>query len=168
MPRAGASPVPWWNNDIAEARKACFMARRQYTRKRKKAGEVGSTAERDNFKQLRKTLTSKILEAKDKNWSDLCAQVDGDPWGVPYKIVTKRLARRKPIPGLEISGRLDTIVDRLFPRRPVTGRTIDTVSNEETAETKFTVNELKVVARCLPNSKAPGPDGIPNEVLRSE
>jgi len=168
MPRAGASPVPWWNNDIAEARKACFMARRQYTRKRKKAGEVGSTAERDNFKQLRKMLTSKILEAKDKNWSDLCAQVDGDPWGVPYKIVTKRLARRKPIPGLEIPGRLDTIVDRLFPRRPVTGRTIDTVSNEETAETKFTVNELKVVARCLPNSKAPGPDGIPNEVLRSE
>jgi len=77
MPRAGSGtkirPVFWWSAEIAESRRACLKARRAYTRKRKKAGEVGSTAERDNFKQQRKTLSAKIQEAKDKNWRDLCA-----------------------------------------------------------------------------------------------
>jgi len=118
MPRAGSGikrrPVFWWSAEIAEQRRACLKARRAYTRKRKKVGEGGSTTERDHFKQQRKILATKITESKDKHWSDLCAQVEGDPWGKPYKIVMKKLARRKPIPGLEIPGRLDAIVATLF------------------------------------------------------
>lgn len=94
MPRACCSrkrrSAFWWNQDIANQRKEYLKAIRPYTRKRKKSGESGSTAERDNFKLQRKALTIKILEAKDKNWNDLCAQVDGDPWGTPYRIVMKR------------------------------------------------------------------------------
>lgn len=162
----GRHPVSWWNTDIVEQRKACLKARRLYTRKRKKAGEPGSIIERENFRLQRKELTEKILEAKDRNWSELCAQVDGDPWGIPYRIVMKKLARRKPLPGLEIPGRLELIVDTLFPHRPVTERTINTVCSDEFQKTRFTEADLKAAARNLPNGKAPGPDGIPNEVLR--
>ncbi|CAI6356785.1 unnamed protein product [Macrosiphum euphorbiae] len=171
MPRVSGKskrrPAFWWNDDIAEQRKACVKARRSYTRKRKKAGEAGSAREKETYKQQRKALSVKITAAKDRNWSELCGQVDGDPWGTPYRIVMKRLARRKPIPGLEIPGRLDSIVDTLFPRRPATGRTISTVSEEELQLALFTETEVKAAARGLPNGKAPGPDGVPNEVLKT-
>jgi len=170
MPRAGGSPkrrpIFWWNEGIAEQRRICLKARRLYTRKRKKAGESGSISERENFKQQRKELTLKIIDAKDKKWNELCAKVDADPWGIPYKIVMKTLSRRKPIPGLEIPGRLNTIVNTLFPRRPISVGTSTTVSNEELELYRFTDVELKAAARGLPGGKAPGPDGIPNEVLK--
>lgn len=108
----------------------------------------------------------KILEAKDRNWRELCAQVNGDPWDTPYRIAMKRLVRRKPIPGMEIPGRLDTIVDTLFPRRPATSRRIETVADNELDQIRFTEIELKTAARSLPNGKAPGPDGVPNEMLK--
>jgi len=170
MPRAGGCtrrrPVFWWNANIAEQRRSCLKARRAYTRKRKRADEAGSAVERDHFRKQRKILASKIAESKDKHWSDLCAQVDGDPWGKPYKIVMKKLVRRKPIPRLEIPGRLDAIVGTLFPRRPVTERITSAIGADELEQTKFTINELLTAARELPNGKAPGPDGIPNEVLK--
>lgn len=167
MPRSGDGskrrPVFWWNQDIADQRKECLKARRAYTRKRKKVGESGSTAERENFKLQRKTLTIKIIEAKDKHWKDLCAQVDGDPWDTPYRIVMKRLARKKPIPGMETPGRLNSIVDTLFPDMPVSGRTLKPVSDDELDQIRFTETELKVAARGLPNGKASGQTESPTK-----
>lgn len=73
-------PAFWWNDDIAEQRK---KARRSYTRKRKKAGEAGSAREKETYKQQRKALSVKITAAKDKNWSELCGQVEGATRGAP-------------------------------------------------------------------------------------
>lgn len=160
-------PVFWWNSDIAEQRKRCHKARRAYTRKIKKAGVAGSTAERQLYRDERKALSSKILESKEQHWRDLCAKVDGDPWGLPYKIVMRKLMRRRPIPGLELPGRLEEIVRTLFPTRNTSERTILAVDEEELERSKFTTAELVAVARCLPNGKAPGPDGIPNEILKA-
>jgi len=71
MPRAGGSikrrPVLWWSADIAEQRRSCLKARRAYTRKRKRADEADSITERDNSKQQRNILATKIKEAKDKH-----------------------------------------------------------------------------------------------------
>jgi len=41
------------------------------------------------------------------------------------------------------------------------------VSEEELQRALFTVTEVKAAARGLPNGKAPGPDGVPNEVLKT-
>jgi len=73
--RNNRSPVPWWNPAIAEHRKLCIKARRAYTRKVKKAGEAGSLAERQTYKDQRKALTIQIFEAKEKNWNTVCAKV---------------------------------------------------------------------------------------------
>jgi len=40
-----------------------------------------------------------------------------DPWGLPYKIVTKKLIGRKPIPGISVPGRMEAIVNELFPSK---------------------------------------------------
>ncbi|KAE9536197.1 hypothetical protein AGLY_007420 [Aphis glycines] len=142
--RNNRSPVPWWNPAIAEHRKLCIKARSAYTRKVKKAGEAGSVAERQTYKDQRKALTIQILEAKE-NWNTLCAQVDNDPWGLPYKIVMRKLNRRKPIPGLEIPGRLEGIIETLFPKRTVTDRSLLTVEEDELYEAKFTAAEIRVL-----------------------
>lgn len=169
MPRSSGNikrrPVHWWNPEIAEQRKACIKARRIYTRKMKKAGEAGSAIERQQFKEQRKQLTVKILESKESHWRNLCSQIDRDPWGLPYKIVMKRLVRRRQIEGLELPGRLDTIIDTLFPDRNNTARP-PTVIQDEDETGRVTTAEIKSVATSIPNGKAPGPDGVPNEVLR--
>lgn len=68
---------------------------------------------------------------------------------------------------MEPSGRLDLIVDTLFPNRIVSGRTMTPVSDDELDQIRFTETGLKAAARSLPNEKVPGPDGIPNEVLKA-
>lgn len=39
-----------------------------------------------------------------------------DSWGLPYNLVMKKLVGRRAISGLTLPGRLNHIVDTLFPR----------------------------------------------------
>jgi len=110
-------------------------------------------------------LVSKIRAAKDENWRKLCELVENDPWGLPYRIVMKKLNRRTAIPGIDLPGRLDSIVSTLFPTKPPCVRNVIPVSQEDIDRACFSVEDVKAAARGLPNGKAPGPDGIPNEVL---
>lgn len=169
MPKSGKNnrrPVPWWSPDIADQRRKCLKARRAFTRKRKKTDDAGCAAELESFKHERKTLSIMIQDAKDENWKRLCELVEKDPWGQPYKIAMKKLNVRKPIPGLDLPGRMDTIVDTLFPTRATITNKITPISQEELDEARFTPGDVAAAAKALPNGKAPGPDGIPNEVLK--
>jgi len=116
----------------------------------KKAGETGSTAEREQFKDQWKSLTAKILESKERNWRDLCSQIDRDPWGLPYRIVMKMLSRRRPIPGLEIPGRLDSIIGTLFPRRAINPRALLAMEEDELEMSTFSA---KVSSKLLAQRK---------------
>jgi len=89
--------------------------------------------------------------------------VEGDPWGLPYKLVTKKLVGRRPIEGYTIPERLELIVDTLFPshqepRWEVTDQT------EEVPQ--ITREELISIGSSLPTNKAPGEDGIPDVILK--
>jgi len=162
----GRSPVPWWSEHIGSLRKECLKARRQFQRKRLRLGEDRSREYEEIWKGKRKQLALAIKEAKEKCWSDLIATVDKDPWGKPYKIVMKRLRRQRPIPGIQLPGRVDNIIDTLFPTGP--SRTPSTVhrTGEEPPE-PFSMAELTTAARSLPNGKAPGPDGLSNEIIKT-
>lgn len=160
-------PVPWWNSDIAGQRKKCLLARRAYTRKRRIRDEPGCAVEKASFKQERKVLAGMILAAKEDNWRRICEMVEEDPWGLPYKIVMKKLNRRKPIPGINLPGRLESIVSALFPSSSVCDNLETIVQSEAFNIPEFSPEEVAAVARGLPNGKAPGPDGIPNEVLKA-
>lgn len=78
----------------------------------------------------------------------------------------KRLRRQRPIPGIQLPGRVDNIIDALFPTAP--SRTPSTVhrTSDEPPE-PFSMAELITAARSLPNGKAPGPDGLSNEIIKT-
>jgi len=119
------------------------------------------------YKDAKKRLVLAIKTAKSKRWVELCAEVEHDPWGRPYRTVTKKLVRRRPIVGIELPGRLDGIIRELFP----TDASGDSANVQWLFDpkdfTEFTVNELLEEASGLPNGKTPGPDGIHNEVLKA-
>jgi len=89
--------------------------------------------------------------------------VDTDPWGLPYRVVTKRLrGSPKAATGLEVE-----IARELFPSLPDTewsvaqGPTVVDVG----VDSLVSVDELRLAAARLPRGKAPGPDMVTNEVI---
>lgn len=155
-------PVHWWNSDIGELRKKCLCTRRIFQRKRKRYGDADSQVHEARWNELRKSLSTAIKIAKEKAWSDLIEMVDKDPWGKPYKVVVKRLRSARPIPGIDLPGRLESIVNQLFPTVPAR---LTSPANGPAGDLT-TVSEVVAAARSLPNQKAHGPDGITNEMLK--
>lgn len=121
--------------------------------------------EAEVFRSSRKELVTLIAAAKEKCWSDIIDSVQSDIWGRPYKMVMKRLGRKKPATGIQIPGRLDDIVHTLFPPAIPGTVPVDTVT--ATSFPAITVEEVRTAARALPNGKAPRPDGIPNEIVKA-
>jgi len=78
----------------------------------------------------------------------------------------KKLNKRRTIPGLDLPGRLDNIFSNLFPSKSPFAVVTAAVSQEDFDRIRFSADDVKARARALPNGKAPGPDGIPNEVLK--
>jgi len=77
----------------------------------------------------------------------------------------KRLQGRKPIPGIETPGRIESIVDTLFPTRNTTSD-IGNSDRYPGIVRPVTAEEVKAAARCFPDSKAQGPDCITNEIIK--
>lgn len=167
-PPDGKRHVHWWNQDIKTLREEHGRMRRQYQRsmRRRNGSPEQTEAMRANYKAKRKELRNAIRSSQAKCWSDLCAAVDSDPWGLPYRVVTKRISRRRP--GIEAKGREPEIADHLFPNHPPTDWSQEPRLSDESdhqAADQFTLEELREACLRLPAGKATGPDGIPNEVL---
>ena len=65
-----------------------------------------------------------IKKSRLQDWKDLIGEVQKDPWGLAFKIVTKRLVTRRKTPGLDNPDRVKYIVRSLFPHvEPVRSRT---------------------------------------------
>lgn len=154
--RSYHKPQYWWTNEIAELRRASLKARRQY----QKAVKRGPAEEQKRIcKEARKSLRIAIRKSQDNCWKDLCAQVDRDPWGTPYRTVMRKLGKRQPIPTIMIPA----IIAELFPIHPA-------IEEEEKRAPApiptVTQQELQLASTRLSPGKAPGPDGVPNEALK--
>jgi len=157
--------VHWWNDNIAELRKKAIATRRVYQRVGRRTGHNVRTAELEAYKKARADLKLAIRRAQEDSWSELCRSVDSDPWGVPYRLLTKRLGRRSP----EMDPEATTNVARgLFPSSPpidwsvipATG-TVPAVVIMNESDTAprvplFTTEEVTTAVNKLPSGKAPG------------
>jgi len=94
MPKnAGKSkaPVYWWNEELANLRKICIKNRRKLIRSRKKNDANASRIANREYKISLKNLKTSVKRAKSNCWKDLLNTIDTDPWGLPYKIVMRKL-----------------------------------------------------------------------------
>lgn len=156
-------PAYWWTETIADLKKECHAARRKGKRNRQRNQPAQQTENLQKYKDARTKLKREIRRSKRECWEKLCRQVEEDPWGLPYRLVTKKLVGRKNIPEITLPGRLESIVDGLFPRHE-TG-----ISPQRSGTHTFpeiTIAEIKVRAAKIPSGKAPGPDGVPDLIIK--
>lgn len=165
-------PVPWWSDEIAELRKANISARRRYQRAGRRSTQEGRVEAFAEYNRLRKELRLAIRKAQEASWRTLCQNVEHDPWGVPFKLVMKKLGRRNPV--MEEQSAL-AIARGLFPALPsivwtevpvVVQPSSELETTWEDCSELLTKDDLITAANRLPNGKAPGPDNIPNEVIK--
>ena len=154
-------PVYWWTPEIAELRKTCITARRKAQRARQKTEYPALEL---IYKQFRKELRFAIKRSQENCWKELIKSIDEDPWGLAYKIVTKKLVGRQQIPGLSCPKRKNQIVKALFPTHEQRPRKI--LQNQCDKIEPFSCSELQEAGKRLQPRKAPGPDNIPNEILK--
>lgn len=79
-------------------------------------------------------------------------------------MVIKKLLGRRPIPELTALGRLLAILSAFFPSGPAAEHFTPQAGAPFTS---ITENEIVTIAHTLPIGKAPGPDGIPDAVIRA-
>jgi len=157
----------WWTLEIGSLRRTANHLRRVFQRKRKRAGPRNSTTEEENAKAAKKNLVRAIKRSKEDSWRKLCDLVEQDTWGLPYKLVMGKLSRPPPIPELNTPGRIEHIVNGLFPQHQRRD-TSSWLQNQPLDRIKWKIDiaELKLATSRLRNKIAPGTDGIPNEVVK--
>ncbi|XP_051864135.1 uncharacterized protein LOC127566215 [Drosophila albomicans] len=67
----------WWNEQIAELRRACLRARKKMTRARSRSS---ATAEIEDHKEARKRLKLAIVHSKKSKWEELRNDINTNPW----------------------------------------------------------------------------------------
>ena len=95
----------------------------------------------------------------------MIGEVGKDPWGLAFKIVTKKLVTRRKTPGLDNPDRVKYIVRSLFPHVGPFQRQ-DRSSCVVQREELLTLEELKRAGGRLDANTAPWIDGVPNEIIK--
>ena len=86
-------PVYWWTEEIARLWRECLLIRRRAQRARNRADAVSHS---EDYRVERKILRRAINDSKKESWTKLIIEVDSDPWGAGYKIVTRNLEGNGP------------------------------------------------------------------------
>ena len=173
LPRGTRKPNFWWSQDIADARRASLRARRWFQRRRKKRAPDADEARRE-YARAKKELQVRIWRAKEAHWKELCAMVDLNPWGKPYKVVMATLKGRAPRSVMSTS-QARSVISGLFQTSPptippasVNPRAVSSwVTYGIDSEVLDALDEdliKNAVAKVKP-SKAPGLDSVPSQVV---
>ncbi|KAH1029337.1 hypothetical protein HUJ05_002596 [Dendroctonus ponderosae] len=157
----GCQPVYWWNKKISEKRKECNRLRRLNMRQKQK----GLTIETLNtsYKDAKKSLKKEINKSKSESSKRLRDQLEENVWGKAYGIITKRMnLKNKAFPDKKTT---EEQIQKLFPREPLElwnlpEMRIENILTLEMEELMEAVDQLKV-------KKAPGPDQITPEIMKS-
>ena len=67
------------------------------------------------WKKAKSALREGINISQLECWKYLIGEFEKDPWGLAFKIVTKRLVTRRKTPGFDNPDRVKYIVRSLFP-----------------------------------------------------
>lgn len=152
--------VFWWNQDIADSRKKCLKARRTYTRCKKNPNVTEKIILWDIYKSAKLELNFLIKKSRDAQWKLLCDDIENNLWGIGFRIAMQKLVKNRPL----TTQTRNMAIDALFPKHEICNWTYDQLPEEELGD--ITVDEMMAVAMAMKTGKAPGPDGVPPEIVK--
>lgn len=160
--------VYWWSDRIAELRKAANQARRKATRANSRGRLAEAARLKEEYKARKKELKAGIRRAMTEAFQELIATIEGDPWGLPYKLVLARLKQATPpLTELLEEEDLEAALNLLFPgNRDRSGNANEdpTYMDIHWWEDQLRVRPDEVFAaikgRKINRSTAPGLDGV--------
>jgi hypothetical protein len=178
--------VSWWTPEIAELWASCVQARRRFLRARRRRrmrDEEEISRCYGFYREARRTLQRENKIAKARSWKELIEAVESDPWGRPYKVVTRKL---RPAASPQTANMdpvlLANVIGTLFPRHDsdaglsgsslcsgndetASTATAATTSTERSEELRVTQEELLAATKNMASHDvALGPDGVPGRV----
>ncbi|KMQ92346.1 reverse transcriptase [Lasius niger] len=164
-PRKPRRQSYWWQDSVATLRSRCTHARRLWQRakrrRRRDQEEINDLGE--DYRLKRKALRKEIARLKSLAWQELIDSIDNDPWGLPYRLVIKKLKAASPsMTELLDPDILSDLLDSLFPRNdrpdPITDWDDFVWSNDWMVQQS---EITKVISKKTASAaKAPGPDGF--------
>ncbi|XP_060871398.1 uncharacterized protein LOC132945642 [Metopolophium dirhodum] len=80
--------------------------------------EEAVAAANTRYKEARKCLKTAIAGSKERCWKEMLETIDADPWGKPYKLVTRKLQGPPATTNMDANAVL-RITGTLFPIRPL-------------------------------------------------
>lgn len=86
---------PWWNEEIAEARRAAMRCRRALKNAARRIPDNINTALAE-YREKRARLRQEIEKSKKACWNNLLTTLQEDPWGEPYRLVRNKLRSARP------------------------------------------------------------------------
>lgn len=158
----------WWSESLADARRRCTIKQRAWT-KSKRRGDPGITeALRKEYRAEMKGFRKEISKAKHEAWMELLASIEEDPWGLPYKVVLRKL--RNPALGLSETldkDSLDRLITSLFPEGDTQRNKTDWSNWTWNEEHQITPGEVyRLLKKNVIKNTAPGIDGIKSNVWK--
>lgn len=154
---------------------------RHQGRKRKRRSARASEEElneiKDEYRRIKRELRKEIKRAKMESWRELIATIERDPWGLPYKIVLRKLKNV----ALGLTEQLDEVkveklLQSLFPKGKekrgeteieIDGHEEENVEIDDGRKKVLGLEVLKMVKRPKAGNPAPGLDGITVSILKS-
>ena len=176
-PTSDTHTVPWWTPELTDKRATLRKCQNDYERLRSGSfiNISALEAKRQRFLAARTEYRNTIRRSKRKCWSDyLKANLEDDPWGLPYKLAKSAPTRstlaslKRPdgsfttTPGESV----ELLLSTFFPRAE--GMHADTsacVPPSTADDPPFTDTEVRAAIASMSKKKAPGKDGITADIL---
>lgn len=156
----------WWSKTIEETRKKAIKFRRALTKIRKKDPSDSRIKAEQDYKVARSQLKMEIASAKIRAWRELIMTINKDPWGMPYRIVMKKLKTNSGLTESMSKQQLINELETLFSRRRDYTKEPTPIQIVWNEEWNIGYRELVQTLKQNNNNRAPGLDGIPGAALK--
>jgi Endonuclease-reverse transcriptase len=157
----------WWDPKLTQLHRQANRERNLYRR-------TCSPIDRVAWEEKAKDHTAGIAKAKKAKWKDYVENADGKSiWQI--KKYATNITTSSLIPTLDGNAttheaKIETFTRAFFPQPPPTNLTDITQNNAYPLSVPYTlsitVEQIRAAVQRAAPKKAPGPDGIPNRVIR--
>lgn len=174
----------WWNEELEGMRSALRRKRRRYQaiRYSQDASLEQKLEAKRMFTLARNRYCDEIRKCKRDKWQEFVGEVGNhDPWGLVYKFLMEKLTIREALSSIKLHNNesytyqesMNNLLNALMPREEINEYSLEQrrlclenegyTGNNETV--RFTVEDLMSVLGQLKTKKAPGEDGLSNEII---